>query len=90
MFLLLLRRFAVWIKTSEKYDFFAEHYIPLLFHSPIASSTAPLHTTQARYMSACQPSTGNQTSSGALLRTGRTDIRRYIDRYERIYISVVK
>ena len=54
VFLLLLRRFVVWNKASENYNFFPEHYIPLLFHRPTASSTTPLHTTRARYISACQ------------------------------------
>jgi len=77
VFLLLLRRFVVWMKTSENYDFFPQHYIPLLFHRPTASSTTPLHTTQTRYMSASQPATSKQTSSGALLPTGRAEIYVY-------------
>ena len=77
MFLLLLGRFVVWNKTSENIDFFPGHYIPLLFHHPTASSTTPLHTTQARYMSACQSATSKQTTLGALLLTGRAEIYVY-------------
>jgi len=63
----------------------SENILFFIFHRPTTPSTTPLFTTNARYMSVCQPATGKQTYSGciitdwvlALAPTGRTKMYIY-------------
>jgi hypothetical protein len=77
VFFLLIGLFVVGIKSSEKFDFFPEHYIPLLFHCLTASSTTPLHITQH---GTCQPVSQLSASRHLqveLLLTGGAEINVY-------------